>query len=356
MVSDGEHVLLDAAAGGDEPVLLARRRPGLRVLCGPDRARLAADGGRDGGRRAPARRRLPAPAAPPRPRRGGPGRVEPLGQRPLPAVRPEPRAPLGAAPGRARLAVPRRPGVGRRSWRRCGSCPAASPGAIRWSRAMPRGIWPTAGWGRPSRSPALAGRRVGLLTGVARPESVRRTVEGLGGRGGGEVRLPRPSPVHGRARSRAAMDAVREPGRGVAGDDREGRGAGCRGRWRATHGSARCGSTRRCCGGRSTRCGAPAPRCQGERRDEAVPGRDGPAASGWLLWTLHVRRGVVMDNLRLAFPEWTEAERRDVGRADLRPPRPDGPRVPAGHQARPGRARADVRLRPGTCGRSRWRP
>jgi KDO2-lipid IV(A) lauroyltransferase len=35
---------------------------------------------------------------------------------------------------------------------------------------------------------------------------------------------------------------------------------------------------------------------------------------GWLLWTLHVRRRVIMDNLRLAFPEWTEAQRRDVGR------------------------------------------
>ena len=37
-------------------------------------------------------------------------------------------------------------------------------------------------------------------------------------------------------------------------------------------------------------------------------------ALGWLLWTLHVRRGVIMDNLRLAFPEWTEAKRREVGK------------------------------------------
>ena len=35
---------------------------------------------------------------------------------------------------------------------------------------------------------------------------------------------------------------------------------------------------------------------------------------GWLLWVLHVRRRVVMGNLRLAFPEWSEAERRAVGR------------------------------------------
>ncbi len=40
VISDGERVLLDAAGGGDEPVLAARRLPGLRVLCGPDRAAL----------------------------------------------------------------------------------------------------------------------------------------------------------------------------------------------------------------------------------------------------------------------------------------------------------------------------
>jgi KDO2-lipid IV(A) lauroyltransferase len=39
------------------------------------------------------------------------------------------------------------------------------------------------------------------------------------------------------------------------------------------------------------------------------------AGLGWLLWALHVRRGVVMDNLRLAFPDWTEERRRSVGRA-----------------------------------------
>jgi tetraacyldisaccharide 4'-kinase len=41
LVSDGERVLLDAAEGGDEPVLLARRLPGVAVLCGPRRAELA---------------------------------------------------------------------------------------------------------------------------------------------------------------------------------------------------------------------------------------------------------------------------------------------------------------------------
>jgi tetraacyldisaccharide 4'-kinase len=41
VVADGERVLLPAEEGGDEPVLLARRLPGVRVLCGPRRAALA---------------------------------------------------------------------------------------------------------------------------------------------------------------------------------------------------------------------------------------------------------------------------------------------------------------------------
>ena len=35
---------------------------------------------------------------------------------------------------------------------------------------------------------------------------------------------------------------------------------------------------------------------------------------GWVVWALHVRRGVVMSNLRLAFPEKSEAERREIAR------------------------------------------
>ena len=42
LVADGERVLLSAEEGGDEPVLLARRLPGVLVLCGPRRAALAA--------------------------------------------------------------------------------------------------------------------------------------------------------------------------------------------------------------------------------------------------------------------------------------------------------------------------
>jgi KDO2-lipid IV(A) lauroyltransferase len=35
---------------------------------------------------------------------------------------------------------------------------------------------------------------------------------------------------------------------------------------------------------------------------------------GWAVWTLRVRRGVVMSNLRLAFPEKSEAERHEIAR------------------------------------------
>ena len=39
---------------------------------------------------------------------------------------------------------------------------------------------------------------------------------------------------------------------------------------------------------------------------------------GWLVWTLRIRRRVVLDNLRLAFPEKTEAERRVIARDTFR--------------------------------------
>jgi KDO2-lipid IV(A) lauroyltransferase len=41
-------------------------------------------------------------------------------------------------------------------------------------------------------------------------------------------------------------------------------------------------------------------------------------ALAWLAWVLRVRRRVVMDNLRLAFPEKTEAERRAIARDTFR--------------------------------------
>jgi KDO2-lipid IV(A) lauroyltransferase len=42
------------------------------------------------------------------------------------------------------------------------------------------------------------------------------------------------------------------------------------------------------------------------------------AALGWLVWTSRIRRKVVLENLRLAFPEKSEAERRDIARRTYR--------------------------------------
>jgi tetraacyldisaccharide 4'-kinase len=41
IASDGERILLDAAAAGDEPLVIARALPGVAVLCGPKRATIA---------------------------------------------------------------------------------------------------------------------------------------------------------------------------------------------------------------------------------------------------------------------------------------------------------------------------
>jgi KDO2-lipid IV(A) lauroyltransferase len=37
---------------------------------------------------------------------------------------------------------------------------------------------------------------------------------------------------------------------------------------------------------------------------------------GWVIWTLRIRRGVALENLRLAFPEKSEAERMAIARAN----------------------------------------
>jgi KDO2-lipid IV(A) lauroyltransferase len=52
---------------------------------------------------------------------------------------------------------------------------------------------------------------------------------------------------------------------------------------------------------------------------------------GWLVWALRIRRGVVLSNLALAFPEKSEAERREIARrtyANLGRMIPDFLRVP----------------------------
>jgi tetraacyldisaccharide 4'-kinase len=190
IVSDGKNVLLGAAEGGDEPVLLARRLPGAAVLCGPQRAvlarvaveRLAADALLldDGFQHRALARDLDVvvlDAANP----VGNGRLLPRGpnREPLAALR------------RARLA-----------W--LSRVDQAEPGALDALRARVRALT--------GRTPvesrhapvdvvdgalvrslglgALRGRRVAIVCGIARPGSFRRTVEALGAEIAGEYLFP----------------------------------------------------------------------------------------------------------------------------------------------------------------------
>jgi tetraacyldisaccharide 4'-kinase len=179
VVSDGERVLLDAAEGGDEPVLLARRLPGLRVLCGADRGSLAGKAVAlgadlllldDGFQHRRLRRDLDVVVLDAENPWGnghclprGPNREPPsaLGRAGLVWLAHVDRASPEALEGLRRLAV-----------RETGGAPVES-------RHAPLDLVD----GRlehPAPLADLSGRRVGLLTGVARPGSVRRTVEGLG--------------------------------------------------------------------------------------------------------------------------------------------------------------------------------
>ncbi len=180
IVSDGERILLDADEGGDEPVLVARRLPGVRVLCGPRRAELARTA------------------------------VEALGAdalllddgfqhralaRDLDVVVLDAATPFGnghllpAGPNREPRSALRRAGL---VW--LSRVDQAAPGAVDALRALAReatGKEPVESRhaavdvvdGTLERSlgvGAIRGRRVLLLAGVARPAAFRRTVEGLG--------------------------------------------------------------------------------------------------------------------------------------------------------------------------------
>lgn len=233
VVSDGERVLLDAAGGGDEPVLLARRRPGLRVLCGADRARLApmavATGADvllldDGFQHRRLRRDLDVvvlDASNP----WGNGHCLPFGpnREPRSALR---RAGLVWLTHADRASEAELEALRELSRRSTGRDPVESRHAARdLADGRLERTFPLSG---------LAGRRVGLLTGVARPESVRRTVEGLGGVVVASLAYPDHHPFT-EGDVRAAMeaawrgggewlvttekDAVRLP-EGVAGDPR----------------------------------------------------------------------------------------------------------------------------------------
>jgi tetraacyldisaccharide 4'-kinase len=180
VVSDGTALLLPADRGGDEPVLAARRLPGMPVLVGPDRAELARlaveslgadvlllDDGFQHLRLARDLDVVVLDASNP----WGNGHCLPRGPNR------EPPSALGRAglvwlthvdrAGEASIAALRELVA-----RHTGLAPVES-------RHAPRDLADGA-LGESFPLAELLGARVGLLTGVARPASVRRTVEGLG--------------------------------------------------------------------------------------------------------------------------------------------------------------------------------
>jgi tetraacyldisaccharide 4'-kinase len=211
VVSDGRAILLDAAAGGDEPVLVARRLPGARVVCGPrrvDLARLAVQAlGADAlllddgfQHRALARDLdvVVLDAANP----FGNGRLLPAGPNR------EPRGALGRAGlvwlSRADQADPVALAAARELAREAtGREPVES-------RHAPVDVLDGA-LGRAYGLGELRGRRVLLLAGIARPAGFRRTLAALGA----EVAAERVFPDHHRfsagdlARALHAADAAR---------------------------------------------------------------------------------------------------------------------------------------------------
>ncbi|HVP66140.1 MAG TPA: tetraacyldisaccharide 4'-kinase [Anaeromyxobacteraceae bacterium] len=179
VVSDGRALLAGSEAGGDEPVLLARRLPTLRVVCGPDRAglvHLAVELGADvillddGFQHRRLSRDLDVVVLDGSNPFGN-GHCLPRGPNR------EPRRALGRAgvvwlthADRARGEVLERLRAAARRY--TGRDPVESRHAP--SEVLDAGL--NRGFGLAS----LAGARVGLLTGVARPESVAATVESLG--------------------------------------------------------------------------------------------------------------------------------------------------------------------------------
>jgi tetraacyldisaccharide 4'-kinase len=181
VVSDGERLLLGAGEGGDEPVLVARRLPGARVLCGPRRADLARTAVEalgadallldDGFQHRALARDLDVvvlDAASP----FGNGRLLPAGPNR------EPRSALGRA-GLVWLSRVDQAPPGALEALRVLARQATGRDAVE-SRHAPVDVV-DATLSRSLGLGALRGRRVLLLAGVARPSGVRRTVEALGG-------------------------------------------------------------------------------------------------------------------------------------------------------------------------------
>jgi tetraacyldisaccharide 4'-kinase len=217
VVSDGERVLLDAAEAGDEPLLLARRLPGVAVLCGPRRAELArravAELGADalllddGFQHRALARDLDVvllDAANP----FGNGRLLPAGpnREPPEALR---RAGIAWLSRVDQVA----PGAGEAALERLRALARAATGvAPIESRHGPEELLDGA-LERPLGLASLRGERVLLLSGLARPGAFRRTVEGLGA----VVAAERRHPDHHRFTARDLEDAARAADRAGCG-------------------------------------------------------------------------------------------------------------------------------------------
>jgi tetraacyldisaccharide 4'-kinase len=190
VVSDGARVLLDAAEGGDEPVLVARRLPAAAVLCGPRRADLArtavAEHGADalllddGFQHRALARDLDVVVL---------DAANPFGNGRL----------LPAGPNREPRAALRRAGL---VW--LSRVDQAEPAGLEALRALARGATGRdpvesrhapveivdGALGRAFGVEALRGRRVLLLAGIARPGGFRRTLAALGAEVGAEAVFP----------------------------------------------------------------------------------------------------------------------------------------------------------------------
>ncbi len=212
VVSNGERVLLGAAEGGDEPVLLARRLFGVPVLCGPRRADVA-------------RRAVTEFGADVLLLDDG-FQHRKLG-RDLDVVLLDASNPFGngrllpAGPNREPPSALRRAGLvwlsrvdqvgadGAEPLERLRSLAREASGAgLVESRHAPEELLDGM-LSRPLGLGALRGQRVLLLSGLARPGSFRRTVEGLGAEIGGEQRHP----DHHRFSEHDLEEALRAAGR-----------------------------------------------------------------------------------------------------------------------------------------------
>lgn len=191
IVSDGSRILLGADEGGDEPLLLARRLPGVPVLCGPRRAELARHAVSalgadallldDGFQHRALARDLDVvvlDAANP----FGNGRLLPAGpnREPVEAMR---RAGLAWL---SRVDQADDAGALERLRARVHALTGREPVE---SRHAPDDLLDAA-LERSLGLGTLRGQRVFLLSGLARPGSFRRTVEGLGAEVVGERRHP----------------------------------------------------------------------------------------------------------------------------------------------------------------------